>query len=234
MKRRGGLRLIGFMAVLWMGCCVHAGVVYSNDFSGTEFAAAGVSTLYQNAAETGGQLVSTSGSNAGLLIDLSALDLMNDASVDVVKITAVSYRSQNWQTVGFATQTNWWHPDAAAGNGHSPYYWAPQGQLRSGTGHFSDGTEWDGPDVPANKDVTVEMTFYKNTSSTNDDTATVVVDGVTMFNQQVLEYGTNGVANLAGVQLVLGNDTDQYFDSVVVETIPEPATLGPGLMRPVS
>ncbi len=61
MKRRRGIRLmIGFMAVLWMGCSVHAGVVYSNDFNGAEFAAPGVSTLYEKAAEIGGQLVPVS------------------------------------------------------------------------------------------------------------------------------------------------------------------------------
>ena len=229
MKRRFCIRLIGFMAAMGVGCCVQAEVVYSNDFTGAEFIAPGrsVSTFYQNAAEIGGQLIPTNGAVSGLLIDLSALDLMNDDAVTMVKVTAVASRGSDWQTVGFATQTAWRHPDARDGQSFSPYFWMPQGQLRSGRGHFSGGTEWDADgDTPANMPLTVEMTFYKNTSSTNDDSVSVVLQGTTVFDQQVLEYGTTGGANLAGVQLVFGNDTNQYYDSVLVETIPEPATLG--------
>ena len=78
MKRRFCIRLIGFMAAMGVGCCVQAEVVYSNDFNGAEFIAPGrsVYTGYNNAAEIGGQLVPTNGAVSGMLINLSALDLM--------------------------------------------------------------------------------------------------------------------------------------------------------------
>jgi hypothetical protein len=221
--------MIASIAAMWMGCCVHAGVVYSNDFNGGEYAAPGISTLYHNAAEIGGQLVPTNGAVSGMLIDISALDLLNNDSVAAVKITAVAYRESDWHTLGFATQTGWQHPDTAGGLGWSPYFWMPEGQLRSGRGHFDGGTEWDAPgDTPAGLPMTVEMTFYKNTSSTNDDTASVMITipGIatnTVFDQQVLEYGTTGSATLNGVQLCFGSGTGQYFDDVVVETIFKPS-----------
>jgi len=202
-----------------------ASVIYSNNFSGTEFAAAGIPVGVYNLAQnsSSGVLEATTTHNqAGFRVDLTSLNL---STLTAIKVSADIKIPSNVGTIflGFGNESNDWNMNAA-GDGMMSFPAVNRKiSVSGGVGSANNQAFQSASNVyPTNSTFKAEFTYYTN------NTVDVVVNGINLYTGPVTSSVGN---NLDYVYLNLYSQNTEAaggatFDNLVIESIPEPTTLG--------
>ncbi len=207
--------------VLMLAGLSQATLIYSNNFNGIELKAAGITTLMVGVQTNNGVVESTTGvSGSSFGVDLTSVNM---TGVTAIKITADVFMSTNGShAMGFGNEST----DSnmiVDGNGQVAFQTLNKKYTVYGGVGLSNAFTSGANQYTTGAVSKVEFTYY------TDNKVDVVI---------------NGVAKLTGYQLVptvaptldyvffntrlqapaaLGGAT---FDNVMIETIPEPATIG--------
>jgi len=227
MKKRMIIVLAGFvMASRW----VAADLIYSNNFSGTEFKVDGVAAgVLGNMVESDGRLVPTA-SNAntvGFRVDLSGLGLAADPNVTAVRLSvsgkapltadSPGYLGIAFQNTGNFNVNSWGVPVVAiAGNGAF--------RAAGGVGFTTTANQLDnvaqGDNFTSGGEFTMDLIYHKN------GTIDTWYNGVQIHsNQAIVSSETPALSHAVISFRNLGLD-GANIDTFTVTVIPEPATLG--------
>jgi hypothetical protein len=206
-----------------------AGLIYSNDFAGTEFKAIGVGdTSTYRAGTTNGVLNATvSDVSAGWKVDLNSLNL---DTVEAVRIDAVMRAPTNNTWIGFGFSDGGGYNLSASGGGKPWLALLGTGIARVYGGEGATNVTQANTAVPLSPAVfDVSFTYY--ISGVNAGKADVVVNGANVWTKQALTFTPAGLPALNYAHIHLrGMDTAAngggYVDSFSVTAIPEPTTVG--------
>ena len=205
-----------------------AGVIYSNDFSGTEFRATGVSNgVFGLTVESGGRLTPTSNTTAGTVgfrVDLNSLALITDPNVTAVKMT-ISGKAPltadlgGWVGLAFLDVANY-NLNAGANPG---IYISGSGNFRA-TGGLGFANAFvalaQGTNFTSGAEFTMALQYNKN------GTIDAWYNNVQVYTSQAITP-TDPVELKHAVIGFRGTDiTGANIDTFTVEVIPEPTTLG--------
>ncbi len=215
--------------VLMLAGLSQATLIYSNNFSGTEFKVAGVGVgVAGNMVESGGRLtpISNNVSTVGFRVDLSTLGLATDLNVTAVKLTIAGkspLTSDGSGYIGLAFQ------DIANynvnGNGNPVIAITGSGIFRAagGTGFATNvvANVTQGSNFTSGGEFTMSLQYNKN------GTIDTWYNGVQVHTNQVIATTDaielkNAVIAFRGLAFVNGANIDTF----TIETIPEPATIG--------
>lgn len=221
--------------VVMMACWAGADIIYSNNFTGAEgvdpttvaTVDPGLGSTYSATGLNGtGQLVSTGAAASFFRVKLSETGL----TAPEIKLTAaIRASSTNWVGIGFQGEDEGRLNQTNSNSG--PWFFAtPTGlTIRGGSGTAADTSTVSFTGVhSAGALLEFEMTYYTDTG-----TLDLLINGSVITNGLVIVHRdpSGNLADPVIKYLAVGFhatplDDTGYVDSIVVEAIPEPATIG--------